>query len=143
MRHGRRRFAWFLLAVAGVLAGHGSAEDLAFSVRRLDQIQRFDAYDGFQLAPLAQTPEMNLRLNKLTDRIARHSHPQTHHFLYLVNGQAELTVGDETRIIRAGDFVTIPRGTPHALKRLGEGETLLLDLATPPDTGDVHWHEER
>lgn len=141
MRTGGSLSGWLWLALTGLLIEQGFAADQAFSVRRLDQVQSFDTYDGFQLAPLGQTPELNIRLNKLTERIKRHSHPQTHHFLYVIQGRAELTVGDETRAIAAGDFVTIPQGTPHGLKRLGETEVLLLDLATPPDIGDVHWHE--
>ncbi|MBI3327293.1 MAG: cupin domain-containing protein [Nitrospinae bacterium] len=124
-----------------MLAASVSAGELVFTVNRLEQVQTFEAGDGFQLALLAQTPEMNIRMNKLTGRIKRHAHPQGHHFLYLIRGQVELTVGHETRIIGPGDFVTIPRGSPHSMKRLGDSEALFLDIASPPDIGDVVWHE--
>jgi mannose-6-phosphate isomerase-like protein (cupin superfamily) len=114
---------------------------VAFTVKRLDQVQTFEAHNGFQLATLAQTPGMNLRLNKLTGRIKLHEHPHTEHFLYLIKGELELTVGSETRIIGSGHLITIPKGTPHAMKRLGAAEALFLDIASPPDVGDVRWHE--
>jgi len=117
------------------------AGDTGFTVSRLDHVQSFQLYEGFQLAPLAQTPEMNIRLNKLEGRIKRHTHPQSHHFLYLIKGQIELTVGDETRAIGAGDFVTIPQGIPHSMQRIGESEALFIDVSSPPDVGDVIWHE--
>jgi len=124
-----------------IVASQAFAGDLTFTVNRLEQLQTFESYDGFQLALLAQTPGMNLRLNKLTGRIKSHTHPQTHHFLYLIKGQIELTVGKETKIIGAGDLVTIPQGSSHSMKRIGESEALFLDIASPPDTGDVIWHE--
>jgi quercetin dioxygenase-like cupin family protein len=135
------RAGWLLLIVGVMLSSQVVAGALGFTVGHLDQVQSFQPYEGFRLALLAQTPEMNIRLNKLEGRIKRHEHPQTHHFLYLIKGQIELTVGDEIRMISAGDFVTIPQGIPHAMRRVGESEALFLDVASPPDVGDVIWRE--
>lgn len=132
---------WLLLLLSMMLASQVVAGELGFTVIHLEQVQSFDPYDEFQLTLLAQTPEMNIRLNKLQGRIKRHAHPQSNHFLYLIKGQIELTVGDETKVVGAGDFITIPRGTPHAMKRVVDSEALFLDVASPPDVGDVVWYE--
>jgi quercetin dioxygenase-like cupin family protein len=50
-------------------------------------------------------------------------------------------VGDETQVVGAGSFVTIPRGMPHAMHKIGASEAVFLDIASPPDVGDVIWHE--
>jgi mannose-6-phosphate isomerase-like protein (cupin superfamily) len=133
------RGIWLLLSL--MLASQVVAGELGFTVSHLAQVQSFETSDDFQLALLAHTPEMNIRLNKLRGRIKRHAHPQSHHFLYLIQGQIELTVGDETTVVGTGNFVTIPRETPHAMKRIGDAEALLLDVASPPDVGDVVWYE--
>jgi quercetin dioxygenase-like cupin family protein len=131
-----------LLLTVRVLGGpQPGAAELTFTVQRPAQPQTFTASGEVQLAPLAQTPGVNIRVNKLSGRIKRHEHPQTHHFLYLIQGQIELTVGEETRRIQAGDFVTIPHGSVHAMQRVGAAEALFLDIASPPDVGDVMWHE--
>jgi quercetin dioxygenase-like cupin family protein len=131
-----------LLLIVGVLGfSPTGAEELTFTVQQPAQLQTFAASGEAQLAPLAQTPGMNIRVNRLSGRIKRHEHPQTHHFLYLIQGQIELTVGEETRRIQAGDFVTIPHGSVHAMQRVGAAEALFLDIASPPDVGDVMWHE--
>jgi quercetin dioxygenase-like cupin family protein len=131
-----------LLLIVGVIGfSPTDAGELTFTVQRPEQIQAFASSGEVQLAPLAQTPGMNIRVNRLTGRIKRHEHPQTHHFLYLIKGQIELTVGEETRIIQAGDFVTIPQGSVHAMQRVGASEALFFDIASPPDVGDVIWHE--
>jgi len=132
---------WFLLTLGMMLCSQVLAGEVGFSVSRLEDVSSFQPYDGFLLALLAQTSEVNIRLNKLEDRIKRHTHPQTDHFLYLIRGQIELAVGQEIRIISTGDFVTIPRNIPHGMRRLGTSEVLFLDVASPPDVGDVIWHE--
>ena len=130
---------WCTIGVLG-LSPTGAGE-LIFTVQQPEQMQTFVASGEAQLALLAQTPGMNIRVNKLTGRIKRHEHPQSHHFLYLIKGQIELTVGEESRRIQAGDFVTIPPGSVHAMQRIGASEALFLDIAAPPDVGDVIWHE--
>jgi mannose-6-phosphate isomerase-like protein (cupin superfamily) len=142
--HLRRRatlssLAW--LALGLFLPMHGFAGELDFTVAQVETLLPFQRYDGFQLATLAQTPEVNIRVNRLNDRIKRHSHPSSNHFLYFIKGQVALSVGDDTRVIGEGEFVTIPRNTPHAMHRLGEAEAVFLDVASPADVGDVIWHE--
>jgi mannose-6-phosphate isomerase-like protein (cupin superfamily) len=143
-QHLRRRatlssLAW--LALGLLLPMHVFAGELDFTVAQVETLLPFQQYEGFQLATLAQTAEVNIRLNRLNDRIKRHSHPSSNHFLYFIKGQVALSVGDDTRVIGEGEFVTIPRNTPHAMHRLGEAEAVFLDVASPADVGDVIWHE--
>jgi quercetin dioxygenase-like cupin family protein len=135
-----------LSCLAGLSLGlclplHGIAGELDFAVVQVETHQPFQRFDGFQLALLTQTPEVNIRVNRLESRINRHTHPSSHHFLYFIKGQVEISVGDQTRVVGAGDFVTIPRGTPHAMSSVGEAGAIFLDVASPPDAGDVIWHE--
>jgi mannose-6-phosphate isomerase-like protein (cupin superfamily) len=142
--HLRRCATWFglaWLALGLFLPMHGFAGELDFTVTQVETLLPFQRYDGFQLATLAQTAEVNIRVNRLNDRIKRHSHPSSNHFLYFIKGQVALSVGDDTRVVGGGDFVTIPQNTPHAMQRLGESEAVFLDVASPPDVGDVIWHE--
>jgi quercetin dioxygenase-like cupin family protein len=46
--------------------------------------------------------------------VPRHEHPSDE-LLYVLSGKGTTTLGDHSDVERAGDFVTIPRGTPHAL----------------------------
>jgi mannose-6-phosphate isomerase-like protein (cupin superfamily) len=138
----RRKFSIGLqLAFAGFLPLLAIAGELDFGVVHIDTHQVFQRYNGFQLATLAQTPTLNIRVNRLEDLIKRHTHPSSHHFLYFIEGVVELSVGDEKRVVGAGDFVTIPRGTAHAMHRVGDTVAVFLDVASPPDVGDVIWHE--
>jgi mannose-6-phosphate isomerase-like protein (cupin superfamily) len=133
------RLAWLVIGL--FLPMRGFAGELHFTVVQVDNLQSVQPSEAFQLSTLAQTPEVNIRVNRLTDRIKRHTHPNSHHFLYFIKGQVELSLGAETRVVGEGDFVTIPRGSPHAMHRIGESEAIFLDVASPPDIGDVIWHE--
>jgi mannose-6-phosphate isomerase-like protein (cupin superfamily) len=130
-----------LYAIGACLPMLAFAGAIDFSVIQVDTHQAFERFDGFQLATLAQTSTVNIRVNHLEDRIKRHTHPSSDHFLYVIKGQIELSVGDARRILGTGDFVTIPHGIPHAMRRVGDSEAVFLDVASPPDVGDVIWHE--
>jgi quercetin dioxygenase-like cupin family protein len=60
----------------------------------------------------------------------RHQHPHEQLGIML-EGTLELTIGDETRLINAGDAYTIPPNLPHNARTLDEG-CVVLDIFTPP-----------
>lgn len=43
-----------------------------------------------------------------------HTHPEEDEIIYVVNGEVEQTVGDETFSMKEGDMVYIPAGVPHS-----------------------------
>lgn len=47
--------------------------------------------------------------------VPRHEHAADE-LLYIVKGRGETTLGERTDVEKAGAFVTIPKGTPHALR---------------------------
>ena len=59
---------------------------------------------------------------------ALHSHPHTQ-ITYVVTGQFELTVGEEKKIVNAGDVLLKRNGIEHGCVCLKEG--ILLDIFNP------------
>ncbi len=57
-----------------------------------------------------------------------HSHPHTQ-ITYVVSGAFEFTIGDETKVVRAGDSMLKEDGVRHGCVCLEEG--ILLDIFTP------------
>jgi len=47
--------------------------------------------------------------------VPRHEHTSDE-LLYIISGRGETTLGDRAEVESAGEIVTIPRGTPHALR---------------------------
>ena len=59
---------------------------------------------------------------------APHSHPHVQ-ASYVARGRFEVTVGDRTETLSAGDSFIVPSGTVHGVKALESG--LLVDSFTP------------
>jgi quercetin dioxygenase-like cupin family protein len=47
--------------------------------------------------------------------VPSHSHDHTEQVMFVVEGELEMTVGSETRTVRAGDVVVVNRGIAHEL----------------------------
>ena len=63
--------------------------------------------------------------------VPRHSHEHTEQVMLMLEGQMEMTVGSETRTIRAGDSVVVNRGVEHELRSDG-GCTFIEALSPVP-----------
>ncbi len=59
---------------------------------------------------------------------ALHSHPHTQ-ITYVVSGRFEFTIGDETKVVQAGDTMLKKDGEIHGCKCLEAG--VLLDIFSP------------
>lgn len=63
--------------------------------------------------------------------VPRHSHEHTEQVMWMLEGSLEMTVGDETRVVNAGDVVAVNRGVEHSL-RSSEGCAFLEALSPVP-----------
>jgi quercetin dioxygenase-like cupin family protein len=61
--------------------------------------------------------------------IPSHSHPHEQ-ISYIVAGEAEFTIGDEVRTMKAGDVCLVPGNVPHSVKVLRK--LTVLDCFSPP-----------
>jgi quercetin dioxygenase-like cupin family protein len=60
---------------------------------------------------------------------------------FLIEGTAEMCLGEERSVLRAGQAVYIPSGIFHQLTNIGEGPCRMLYCYGP--AGDVaHWRQE-
>ena len=62
--------------------------------------------------------------------VPRHSHPHEQAGIML-QGEFDMTIGDETRRLRPGDAYVIPGGVEHSVLGL-DGWALALDIFSPP-----------
>ena len=71
-----------------------------------------------EVAPLMDTP--------------RHVHANEDEVFYILEGEHIVECGDEEFRLGPGDLVFLPRGVPHAQRRVVPGEGRFLVLASPP-----------
>lgn len=50
----------------------------------------------------------------------------------IVQGEVELTVGEQVRVLRAGDGYYFESRQPHRFRNVGTGEAILVSASTPP-----------
>ena len=62
------------------------------------------------------------------ENIALHRNADTDEVLYLMAGDATLTIGDKDQTVSAGWFGLVPRGTPYSLIRRGRNPVVLLSV---------------
>jgi len=55
-----------------------------------------------------------------------HVHNDVDDSFYLLSGQLAMRCGDDTFVANAGDYVSLPKGVPHALSNVGTDEAVLL-----------------
>lgn len=60
-----------------------------------------------------------------------HIHQVEDEYIYLVEGQLEVTLGEETYTVQPGDLVKMPRGVPHAVRSTGPGLSKALWTVAP------------
>ena len=67
----------------------------------------------------------------------RHTHPDSDEILYVVRGEGEQEVAEETREITGGDMVYVPEGVEHGTVNTGWEPLVLLAVYAPPGPEDV------
>ena len=61
-------------------------------------------------------------------QIPTHTHPHTQ-IIYVIEGALEVTVGDDTRVLRTGDTVLVKSNEPHSVVSIEKGKG--LDIFNP------------
>jgi len=63
---------------------------------------------------------------------AAHSHPGQDKLYVVLEGDAEIQVGDETRQVSAGAAAFAPSGVMHSVRNSGENRLIVLAVLAPP-----------
>lgn len=105
------------------------------------------------IQPKSITPEAdyeNIHIEKVADDAlqttfviwVRHSVREHYHAwhtetVHVVEGSAEMTLGDSTFVIHPGDLIHIPKGTPHGVTQvLSEATLKVVSVQSPRFYGD-------
>jgi quercetin dioxygenase-like cupin family protein len=62
------------------------------------------------------------------DRVPLHVHDEADQLLYVVDGQVEMTVGENTFVASRGDLVSKPHGVAHGFANCGRVPARLLEV---------------
>jgi len=106
-------------------------------VNRADT-QPFTTKDGSTIRELLAHRNSAIRSQSLAEaRLAPggatvpHHHAVTEEIYYILEGNAEMTLGHETRTVSPGDAIAIPPGQRHTIRNIGPGELVFLCTCAP------------
>ena len=98
----------------------------------------FTTADGSTIRELLAHRNSSIRQQSLAEaRLAPgaattpHHHAVTEEIYYILVGEAEMSLGDETRDVRPGDAIAIPPGQRHTIQNTGAEELVFLCTCAP------------
>ena len=65
------------------------------------------------------------------DTTPLHRHTAAEEAFYVLSGEVAMWIGDRESVAGPGAVLLVPRGTPHALRRLGPHPVRMLTLVSP------------
>ena len=93
---------------------------------------RHDWFEVLHTGERLQTAVMDLEPGGGESGEKGNEHPASEQVLFVVEGEVEAQVGDDTRTLRAGDSVVVPRGAPHRFTNRSSRRARTLNIYGPP-----------
>lgn len=107
-------------------------------VRNLNDVPAFTTKDGSEIRELLAERNSCIRHQSLAEArlgvgasTTLHYHPRTEEIYFITQGEARMTIDQETRDVRVGDAIAIPPGARHQITNIGEVELRLLCCCAP------------
>lgn len=99
--------------------------------------QKFAQFsDHWQPKLAGRVNDMDVRLVKIQGDFEWHSHANEDEMFVVMKGEMRMAFRDRTEIVKAGEFIIVPRGTEHRPGADEECEIMLIEPSTVVNTGD-------
>lgn len=111
--------------------------DLVDLTSKLTMAGAQDATGGITFRQIGDARKHNLQiLHEIYEPGSDTGQTRLEHFSneggFVVEGELELTVGDEVRILKAGDSYLFDSRIPHRFRNVHPGRTVVISACTPP-----------
>lgn len=107
------------------------AQDIVHTKKQKPDIE----YENILVKTLSDTPHQTSFMIWIKDGVKLHKHKVHTENIYVIKGKGEMTIGDEKYVIKKGDYFTIPKNTPHALKVLSSSPMQVISIQSPKFIG--------
>ena len=101
-------------------------------------VPSFTTLDGSEIRELLAHRNSSIRNQSLAEarlppgaRTTPHYHPKTEEIYYILEGEALMRIGDESRDVAAGDAIAIPPGLVHQITNTGDTTLKFLCCCAP------------
>jgi mannose-6-phosphate isomerase-like protein (cupin superfamily) len=107
-------------------------------IKNLDDLTSFTTKDGSEIRELLAHRNSAIHNQSLAEArlpvgasTQEHYHPRAEEIYYITHGTGKIRIGEETRMVRAGDAIAIPPGQRHKLWNTGTEKLRLLCCCAP------------
>lgn len=107
-----------------------AAEGIALGPGEGERLTRGDRYHRI-LAELPPIEVIEVRFGPEFEGVEPHAHDDHVDSFYVLEGEAEFTVGDATFRAPPGSWVAAPIGVRHGFRNAGDGELRMLNIHAP------------
>jgi quercetin dioxygenase-like cupin family protein len=93
-----------------------SVLEVSSPFRSWNGVEAHEQFEGVWLHAIGGEQVLLCRVRyERNKRVGRHSHPEAEQLIAITDGEVTVTIGDETRVLRAGDVAVINAGVEHEL----------------------------
>ena len=108
-------------------------------IRNRNNISSYSTKDGSMIRELYHPASSPVRGFSVAEALIKpgqdteaHRHILSQEIYYVLEGNGEMHIGEETSEVAAGDAIFIKPGELHNIKNLGAGELRILCVCCPP-----------
>jgi mannose-6-phosphate isomerase-like protein (cupin superfamily) len=105
------------------------------SIENAEHYQWGGVCDGWHLAATQGLSVIQERVPPGAEEV-KHFHHFAEQFFYILEGHAQLEVGDQIHNLAKGQGMHVSANMPHQLKNVSEQMLTMLVISTPPSHGD-------
>ncbi len=117
---------YLLFLVSMVLSGGIHAERLVLS-----DVMPPEDLENIHVVKLASDSYSTDFVIFVKNRVPLHKHVEHSETIYVLEGKGLFQLGDQSMEIVAGDYIRVPKGTPHAVKVLSPIPLKIISVQAP------------
>lgn len=104
-------------------------------IMNLPDFQPEMAYENIHVHKLDTDPLASTFVIWVKNSVKEHYHQDHTEIVYVMEGTGVMTLGEETREVKPGDYIFIPKGTHHSVKVTSTDPMKVLSVQTPEFDG--------
>lgn len=108
---------------------------LAQQITNISDFQPELNYENVHVYQIDSDPLVSTFLIWVKREVAAHYHENHSEIVYVLEGEGQMTLGDDIRTIRSGDYIYIPKGTKHSVIVKSSTPMKVMSIQTPEFDG--------
>ena len=107
----------------------------AQDIVKLKKVKPSKEFENILIKKFNDDKEQTTFMIWVKNEVKLHKHNFHIENVYVVSGKGEFTLGDEVFKIKKGDYINIPKQTPHALKVTSRNPMQVISIQSPQFKG--------